>query len=130
LKIESKFKDGKVSSTVSGLVNMTKEDNVSAGTFFLDNDMIAGAMLLCTQLKFEVGKKVETECYFPSALQTLKLTFDVKSLKKIKVGGKDVECYETELSVANVKATFWVTKDGRMVKNEQGPITTEIGSLD
>ncbi len=127
-KVESTFKGGKVSSKVSGSVNVTKEDDLPANAFCFDNNMMSAFMLICPQLKWEVGKKVVTENFIPSVLQKMKLTYDVTGLKKIKVGGKDVECYEC--SIAEIKATFWVAKDGRIVKTQQGAITTEIKSLD
>jgi hypothetical protein len=128
LKIVSTFKDGRVATMISGAVNAAKEDPCPPDVFCFENNMLAGAMLAAPQFKLEVGKPFSMRGYYPSILMMVKMTLDPKALKAITIGGKSLECYECQ--IPEINGTIWVTKDGRLVKLQQGVMTVEVTSLE
>lgn len=128
IKLVSQFKDGRVSTMISGAINASKEDPFPAGVFCFENNMLAGAMLASPQFKLEVGKPFSMRGFYPSVLMTVKMTLDAKALKPITIEGKSLECYECQ--IPEINAMMWVTKDGRLVRLQQGPMTVEVSSLD
>ena len=85
-------------------------------------------MLLCSQLTLQPDKAVNIQTFHPSSLQLIRLTLTPKAPAVIKIGDKEVECFECQ--VAPIKNTFWISRDGRFVRVKQGELVIEVTEVD
>jgi hypothetical protein len=122
--IECVFREGKVDAKISGAKNLTQEIKVPAGVYCFDNNLMSCFAVICSQLTFEAEKELEVRTFHPSTLQIIPLTFKPKAPSRVEIGGKEIECYECE--VLPIKNTFWITRDGRFVKAQQGNVVIEL----
>jgi len=75
-------------------------------------------------LTFEAEKDLDVRTFHPSTLQIIPLTFKPKAPARVQIGGQEIECYECE--VLPIKNTFWIARDGRFVKAQQGNVVIEL----
>ena len=80
--------------------------------------------LICSQLDLVADEPVQIQTFHPSTLQVIALTFTAKSPAAIEIGGKQVDCFECEVSP--IKNTFWVSRDGRFLRARQGDVVIEL----
>jgi len=124
-QIDATFHPGRVTERVQKAnLDLTKDLDLPENTYCFDNNLLGSWTLLCTQLPYEVGKKIDLLLFHPSSMQKMPLTFQVKGLSPVTVGGKEEECFEC--FVEQLKNTFWITRDGRFVKGQQGPLVFEL----
>jgi len=124
VKIECEFKDQSVAVKTSGTTNLSREVKLAPGTYCFDNNLMGCFALICSQLDLKPGEPITVQTFHPSSLQIIPLTFTAKPLASIKIGGQDVECYEC--LVMPIKNTFWIAKDGRFVRAQQGNLVIEL----
>jgi len=127
--IDATFKPGRVTERVQkGELDLTKDLELPEGAYCFDNNLLGSWALICTQLPYEVGKKIDLTAYHPSSMQKMPMTFDVKKLSRVAIGATEVECFEC--FVEQIKNTFWITRDGRFVKGGQGALVFELETLE
>jgi transglutaminase-like putative cysteine protease len=118
------FRDGTVEAKVCGAKELSREIKLPAGCYFFDNNLMASWALLCSQPALQAGKSVELRAFSPSALQTLTVTLEPAAPGPVTVAGREVECFPCEVPV--IKNTFWITRDGRLLKVGQGKLAVEL----
>ncbi len=128
VKIECDFKDGVVAVKTSGTTSLSRDVKISPGTYCFDNNLMGCFALICSQLDLKPSEPVTIQTFHPSSLQIIPLTFTAKPLAPIKIGEDEVECYECE--VMPIKNTFWISKDGRFVRAQQGNLVIELSEVD
>lgn len=127
-RIECEFQGDKVNAKVIGLTRLERDIDLPAGAFCFDNNLMGCWVLIGSQLPLKADKPVAIRTFHPSSLQLIPLTLHPKPPAKIKVGGKEVECFECDLP--SIKNTFWFTTDGRFVRAQQGDLVIELADLD
>lgn len=124
VKIACSFKDGVVKEEISGTTNLSREIKLPAGAYCFDNNLMGTWVLICSQLTFAADKPVHIKTFHPSTLQIIDLTFTPKAPAAIQIGGKEVVCFECDVSP--IKNTFWVSHDGRFLRAKQGDLVIEL----
>ena len=112
----------------SGTTSLSRDVKISPGTYCFDNNLMGCFALICSQLDLKPSEPVTIQTFHPSSLQIIPLTFTAKPLAPIKIGEDEVECYECE--VMPIKNTFWISKDGRFVRAQQGNLVIELSEVD
>lgn len=126
--IECQFQETKVQTTVSGLTRLEREIDLPPGAFCFDNNFLAGWALAASQLPLEPEQTLLVRTYHPSLMQILPITFNVKEAVSVKIGDDMVECLRCEIEP--IKNTFYITRDGRLVKVTQGDLVIELQALE
>jgi hypothetical protein len=121
---DCEFADNVVKAKVSGAVNMTRDIQLKPGDRLFDNNLIGSFAALCTQLDLEPGKTVQVRSYHPGRMMILPLTFQCETVEKLKIGDREVECFKC--LVGPINNTFWITRDGQLVKVAQGPLVIQL----
>jgi len=131
--LDCTFSDNDVTErVVRGDMDFTKTIKLSEGRskgnvlrpYCFDNNLLGSWALLCTQLPYKIGEKINFTTYHPSSMQQIPITFNVKRMTAVKYGGTDVESFECYAE--QIKNTFWVTKDGKFIKAQQGGLVMEL----
>ena len=122
--IECAFRDGTAQVKVSGARELTREIKVPAGVYCFDNNLMGSWVLLLSQLDYAADKEVSVRAFHPSSLQILPITFKPEAPAEITIGGKKLACYKCDM--ASLKSAFWITRDGRFVKTQQGNMVIEL----
>ncbi len=118
------FQADVVKTKITGAANMTRDINIAPGVQCFDNNLIGSFSLICSQLALEPGKTIDIRTYHPSSMQVFALSIKVGATEQLQVEGKEVECFKC--LVEPIKNTFWITRDGRLVKVAQGPLVIEL----
>ena len=124
VKIQCAFKDGIVEEKISGTTNLSHQVKLPDHAYCFDNNLIGCFVLICSQLTFQPNKALTIQTFHPSSLQIIPLSFTPKAPAAIKIGDKQVECFECE--VLPIKNTFWISRDGRFVRAKQGNVVIEL----
>ena len=124
VKIACSFKDGVVKEKISGTTSLSREIKLPAGAYCFDNNFMGAWALICSQLKLAADKPIQIQTFHPSTLQLIPLTFTAEAPAAIEIGGKEVDCFECEVSP--IKNTFWVSRDGRFLRAKQGDLVIEL----
>ncbi len=122
------FRDDKVKVSITGPTEMKREISLQPGTYCFDNNLISSFALLCSQLDLKEDSQIELRTFHPSTMSVIPLTFQLKKVQKIPLAGQEVECFEC--FVEPIKNTFWLTRDGRLVKVEAPGLAIEVSPLD
>lgn len=117
--------DGVTERVVKGAMDFTQTIKLPKDTYCFDNNLLGSWALLCTQLPYKVGDKINFTTYHPSSMQQIPITFNVKRMTTVKLGNTDVESFECYAE--QIKNTFWVSKDGKFIKAQQGGLVMELG---
>ncbi len=118
------FDGDSVSAKVSGSKNLERQVDLPKNAFCSDNNLMAGFVIICSQLDLEVGKSIRIENYHASLLQSLPLVLTPESLEMLEFGGKKVECFKCDVSP--IKNTFWISRDGRFLRAQQGTLDVRL----
>jgi hypothetical protein len=110
------FQKGVVKEKITGTKNIEQEIKIAPGTFCFDNNFIPSFALICSQLDIKENTQIDVRTFHPSTMQVLPLAFQVKGRRAIKIGEREVECFECFVTL--IKNTFWITPDGRLVRIE------------
>ena|GEM_PF-3056499 len=124
VKIACSFEDGVVKEEIRGTTNLSREIKLPAGAYCFDNNFMGSWALICSQLNLVADEPVQIQAFHPSTLQIIALTFTAKVPAAIEIGGKQVDCFECEVSP--IKNTFWVSRDGRFLRAKQGDVVIEL----
>ena len=126
--IKCTFSGGSVKEEIGGAQQMTREVKLPAGAFCFDNNLTSSFAVICSQLTLEPGKAVTVQTFHPPSLQVIPITITPKAPAKISIGGKEIECYECD--VAPIRNTFWISRDGRLLRATQGGLSIEVSPVD
>ncbi len=118
------FGDGKVSIRVTGPTEMEREISLKPGTYLFDNNLIASFAMLCSQFDLQEDHQIDIRTFHPTSLSVIPLTFQLKKVKTLSLGSEQVECFEC--NVEQIKNTFWISRDGRLVKVDIPSASIEI----
>jgi len=121
------FREGTAHVKVSGAKELAREIKVPAGVYCFDNTLLGSWAVLLSQLDYETDKEVSLRAFHPSSLQILPLTFKPTTPTEVVIGGKKLSCYKCQ--IATLSSTFWITRDGRFVKTQQGNLVMELTEL-
>ncbi|MDG2220495.1 MAG: transglutaminase-like domain-containing protein [Rubripirellula sp.] len=124
VKIECSFGEGVVKEVISGTTSLKREIKLPKQFYCFDNNLMGSWVVICSQLELELGEGVQITTFHPSTMQTIPLTFTPTGMKNIQLGGKQIECFECEVSP--IKNTFWISKDGRFLRCQQGDLVIEL----
>ena len=124
VKIACSFEDGVVKEEIRGTTNLSREIKLPTGAYCFDNNFMGSWALICSQLDLVADEPVQIQTFHPSTLQVIALTFTAKFPAAIEIGGKQVDCFECEVSP--IKNTFWVSRDGRFLRAKQGDVVIEL----
>src|SRR5579884_2603692 len=122
--IECTFREGTAQVKVSGARELTRAIKVPAGVYCFDNNLMGSWVLLLSQLDYAAGKEVSVRAFHPSSLQILPITFKPEAPAEMSIGGKKLACYKCDIS--SLHSVFWITRDGRFVKTQQGDMVIEL----
>lgn len=122
--IECTFRDGLVDEKVTGVKDLRKEIKLPAGAFCFDNNMMACWAIICSQVDYAPGKEVSFSVFHPSSMQILPITIKTVAMEEIDLGKQKRECYRCDIS--GISNTFWVTKDGKIMRAKQGGMVIEL----
>ncbi len=125
---ECTFQNDAVKVKITGPTEMEREISLKPGIYCFDNNLISSFALICSQFDLQENSKVELRTFHPSSMSVIALTFQLKQIKKIPVAEQEVECFEC--FVEPIKNTFWITRDGRLVKVEARELAIELSPLD
>lgn len=126
--MDCKFQEGVVQEKISGATNLQRDIKLPAGAFCFDNNFIPCFAMICSQFRLREGKQIDIQSYHPSTMRIIPLSFHVKAAKKIKVSGRDIECFECD--VPGIKNTFWIARDGRLVKVEAANLVIAVDPVE
>jgi len=127
--IACRFRNGAVVEKITGSKNLEQEIKIPPGTFCFDNNFIPSFAIICSQLELREGQRTDIRTFHPSSLQLIALKFDVQSVQTIDIGGKKVDCFECRVTPIN--NTFWITRDGRLVRvTAGGGLVIEVSPVD
>ena len=125
---ECTFQNDAVKVKITGRTEMEREISLKPGIYCFDNNLISSFALICSQFDLQENSKIELRTFHPSTMSVIALTFQLKQIKKIPVAEQEVECFEC--FVEPIKNTFWITRDGRLVKVEARGLAIELSPLD
>jgi hypothetical protein len=127
-QLDCTFKPGSVSIRVRKPgMDLTKDIPLPENVYCFDNNFLGAWALICPQLTCKVGEKINIVTYHPSSTQQIPVTFDVQGTETVSIGGTNVECFKCFLP--QIKNTYWITRDGRFVKAQQGAVVIELEGL-
>ena len=128
VKIDCSFKNGVVAETISGTTNLSREVKLPEQSYCFDNNLMGSFVLICSQLTLQPDQALTIEAFSPSTMQIIPLTIKPKAPAVIKIGDKDVECFECD--VLPLKNTFWISRNGCFVRAKQGDLVIELTEID
>jgi hypothetical protein len=126
--VQCEFQEKIVSAKITGRRQLSRDIPVQPGTYCFDNNFIPSFALICSQFTLAENSKVDIRTFHPSSLQVIPLSFQIKEVKKIQVSGREVECFEC--LVEPIKNTFWITRDGRLMKVEAAGLSIDVSPVD
>jgi transglutaminase-like putative cysteine protease len=127
-QLDCTFKPGSVSIRVRKPgMDLTKDIPLPENVYCFDNNFLGAWAVICPQLTYKVGEKINIVTYHPSSTQQIPLTVDVQGTETVSIGGTNVECFKCFLP--QIKNTYWITRDGRFVKAQQGAVVIELEAL-
>ena len=118
--------DSVTERVVRGAMDFAKTIKLPEDIYCFDNNLLGSWALLCTQLPYKVGEKINFTTYHPSSMQQIPITFNVKRMTAVKFGSTNVESFECYAE--QIKNTFWISKDGKFIKAQQGGLVMELES--
>ncbi len=127
-KVDCIFSEQSVQVEISGSKSLSREIKLPENVYCFDNNLMGCWVLICAQLQLEPGKPITIRTFHPSSLRIIPLTITPKAPAAIKIGGKEVDCFECE--IAPIKNAFWITRDGRFVRARQGDLVIELKEAD
>ena len=122
------FQQDSARMKITGPVQLDREIKLNFGTYCFDNNLIPSFSMICSQIDLKQNTKVEIGTFHPTSMRLIPLSFQIKELRKIQVGEKEVECFEC--LVEPIKNTFWITPDGRLVKVEASGLAIDVRPLE
>ncbi len=122
------FHDDTVQVNITGPTNLQRTIALKPDTYCFDNNLISSFAILCSQFDLKEDQKIELRTFHPSSLSVIALTFQLKQVHKIRVSGREIECFEC--FVEPIKNTFWITRDGRLAKVEAPGLAIDLSPLD
>jgi transglutaminase-like putative cysteine protease len=122
------FRDQAVSVRISGAVQATQDLQIPGDCYCFDNNLIASFALICSQFELEENTQFDIRTFHPTSSSVINLTFQVKGVRQIRLGNAEQECFECW--VEPIKNTFWITRDGRLVKVEAGGLSIEVSPIE
>ncbi len=90
------------------------EFSIKEGAFCLDKDQIEQWAIMMSALPLKVGRKLYVSGFIPQRTAELLITIDVRRKERIKIDGRELQCYVCELYPLG--ETFYVTIPGHLVK--------------
>lgn len=123
-RVECSFTDQSAQVDVSGAQTLSREVKLPPGVFCFDNNLMGSWAVICSQLELVPDTPITIRTFHPSSLQIISLTITPKEPAVITVAGEEVECFECDAQP--LKNTFWIARDGRLLRTSQGTMVIEL----